>query len=589
MSNNIKKADFRNLRSKGYYCLITACIWLIHLFAWAQVKPDTANLLNNIQQPGKTTSGIVRKKDKIGLPSSSMPQEPGMSDTEQDANSQVGFEVNGLVFEGNTVFDSDQLLSVTGIVHGEVLSLSRLEEKVALITEHYRKAGFPLARAHIPEQVVENGIVKITVIEPQWGSLVVNNQSAIRDSVIFRTARLLRAGTLVQDKELESTAVYLSGLSGAQIQSELRAGDVPGTTDMVINAQPTKAMVGTVTADNFGSRYTGRERISTYVSWSNPFRSADPLTANVLSSGTLLNYQQLGYELPVWRPGVAIGITSTHMQYILGNGAESLMAHGHLKQQGYWFVYPLLATNDAKSDLRIQYEESKLNDHQDSTNTKNDRQLNKLSASVNLDRSDEWGNGGVTQINASLLFGRVFFNDAVAFANDAATAKTAGEFAKLNLRASRNQSIDPTWSVAATLDSQLSNHNLDATQKFSVGGFHSVRAYESGVMSADEAVFLSLECRARLPKPPAGFNISGEWYGAVFWDGAMTRVNKQPWSTSSNQATLRASGIGVYWQGPDNWRSSIAFASAIGALPDTLTSSGIASHNVWFELSKGWR
>lgn len=140
-----------------------------------------------------------------------------------------------------------------------------------------------------------------------------------------------------------------------------------------------------------------------------------------------------------------------------------------------------------------------------------------------------------------------------------------------------------------SVDAQVANRNLDATQKFSVGGFQSVRAYESGALSADEALFVSLECRARLPNPPPNLNISGEWYGALFWDGAMTRNNKRPWDSSSNQATLRGSGIGIYWQGLDNWRASLALANAQGALPDALTGSIAHHHGVWLELSKGWR
>jgi hemolysin activation/secretion protein len=345
-----------------------------------------------------------------------------------------------------------------------------------------------------------------------------------------------------------------------------------------------------LTTDNFGSRYTGRERTMAYLAWSNPFHAGDVASLNLLSSGSLLNYQQLGYEIPVLSPGAALGLATTHMQYRLGNGAEALMAHGLLTQMGYWFQYSLDADSQTKTDLRLQYEESAMSDRQDSTDSKNDRHINKWSVSLNWDASSAWwGHAGSTQFNTSVSFGQLFFDDPVSLANDAATAQSSGPFAKWNTRASRSQSLNDAWSLAFSLDMQLANHNLDSTQKMSVGGFHSVRAFESGVLSADEAVFASVECRVHLPPPPANLHVSGEWYGAIFWDAAATRINKKTWSADSNQATLLGSGIGLYWQGKDNWRSSLAVANMQGRLPDALTASGVAMHSVWFELSKGWR
>ena len=570
--------------------LVWVCAWLIQGVAFAQVKPGTGQLLNNLPPAANKYPEPLRKKSSPAsqdLPLPSGLDQPSEPDTEEK---QIPFAVNGLVFEGNTVFTSEELAAVVDLPAGEWLTLPQLQTHLGRITEHYRKAGYPLASAHIPAQVLQDGLVVVHVSEPRWAHLVLSNQSHMADHVILRTAKQIRPGSLVQDKDMESAAVHLSALPGTDITSELRAGDSLDTTDMVINASPSNAVSSMLTIDNFGSRYTGRDRATAYIAFSNPFRSGDVFSVNMLSSGELLNYQQLGYEIPVLSPGVSVGLTATHMQYRLGNGAESLMAHGHLKQTSHWFQYPWIATAVTRLDTRMQYEVSEMSDHQDSTDSKNDRHLHRFSASVNLDTSDTWwGHAGSTQLNAGVSFGRLFFDDPVSLANDAATAKTAGEFAKWQVRASRSQSLDPVWSLVWSLDMQSANRNLDATQKFAIGGFHSVRAYESGVLSADEAVFTSVECRLHLPTPPQGINISGEWYGAVFWDAAMARINKRPWSTDSNQATLLASGIGLYWQGNDHWRASLALANVQGRVPDVLASSGVTLNSVWFELSKGWR
>jgi hemolysin activation/secretion protein len=70
---------------------------------------------------------------------------------------------------------------------------------------------------------------------------------------------------------------------------------VPNSTDIFINALPSQPVVGSTTVDNFGSRYTGRQRATATLIWNNPFRVGDTLTASLLSSGTLLNYQRVAY------------------------------------------------------------------------------------------------------------------------------------------------------------------------------------------------------------------------------------------------------------------------------------------------------
>ena len=572
----------------GLHQVIVAVICLTCWGVGAQSKPDTGQLLNNLPQQGGRFTEPNRKKDspQRQYPSSLAPTDPATDAMAEEA--QLSFVVNGLQFEGNTVFDAQTLAAVATISWGSAFTLAELEEKMANITEHYRRAGYPLARAHLPAQVVEDGVVRVVVTEPQWGQVVLDNQSAIKDEVIVRTAHGIRPGVLIHSKDIESTSIFLTGLSGATLSSKLSPGATQGTTDLVIQAQPGPSMSSSLTTDNFGSRYTGKERTGAYFSWNNPLRSADVFSLNLLSSGSLLNYQQIGYELPVLLPGASTGASVTHMQYQLGNGAEALMAHGHLKQFSPWVQYVFLASDDAKSDVRVQYEASEFNDQQDNIGSNNNRHMSKWSVSLNLEQSDDGGNAGLTQFNASVSMGRLFFNDAIALANDAATAQTAGEFAKVNLRANRNQALDRTWSLVLSLDSQLANRNLDSTQKFAVGGFHSVRAYDAGALSADEAVFISVECRALLPPPPPNLNISGAWYGAVFWDAAKARINKRPWSNSSNEASLSSTGVGVYWQGLDHWRASLAWANAQGALPEVLAASGVSQHSVWLELSKGW-
>ena len=100
-----------------------------------------------------------------------------------------------------------------------------------------------------------------------------------------------------------------------------------------------------------------------------------------------------------------------------------------------------------------------------------------------------------------------------------------------------------------SLNGQWAQKNLDSSQKFSIGGANSVRAYRSGVLSGDTGTFGSLTVRYLLPNLP-GMEYVGNWQLSGFVDTASVQTNKNPWSSGSNEASLSGAGVGLNWQGP---------------------------------------
>jgi hemolysin activation/secretion protein len=139
------------------------------------------------------------------------------------------------------------------------------------------------------------------------------------------------------------------------------------------------------------------------------------------------------------------------------------------------------------------------------------------------------------------------------------------------------------------MDGQWAQKNLDATQKFSLGGLRNVRAYEAGALSADTGVFSSVELRVLLPPPDETWNIQGQWYASVFWDKAVARVNQNPWTDKTNDAYLRGTGLALYWQGPNEWRATVSVGKSLGSVPSLLSSSDAIHKTAWLELAKAWR
>lgn len=92
----------------------------------------------------------------------------------------VAVSVEKISVTGNTIYDSETLLAVIGDTQGKSYDLAGLKNLANLVTDYYRKNGYPFARAIIPAQSMADGVVVIEVIEGRYnGSITVNGSDKL--------------------------------------------------------------------------------------------------------------------------------------------------------------------------------------------------------------------------------------------------------------------------------------------------------------------------------------------------------------------------------------------------------------------------
>ena len=547
------------------------------LCAAAENVPNAGGLLQTVPaQPLQRTA-----PGASSLPAIRPDPQAAMPDT-------TPFVVRQFRIEGNTVFDSATLEALLASMQDKRLTLSQIAEGIEAITTYYRGAGYPLARAIIPAQTIEDGVVRVQVIEANWGQVEVRNKSAVKDAVLLRVLSNLEPGSVIRLDAIERATLLLSDLPGVLPRALLRAGQQFGSSDLVVEAQPGAAWSAGLSADNFGSRYTGVTRTNANVQWNNPLGRGDTLGLNSLNSeGGGLKYVRLAYELPVWAAGVQAGVDRSEMDYRLGDTAASLLASGKAQTSGVWLRNSLLRSQGANLNARLGFSHSVLQDHVDSKGEKNDRTLNVWALELSGERPDDWLGGGKNTLGLALYSGRVVFDDAEAAARDASTANAAGGFARATWALSRIQALGAGVIAVLSMNGQWAQKNLDNGQKFSVGGANSVRAYRSGVLSGDSGAFGSLELRYALPLPQ-NLQQTGNWQVSAFVDSATLHTNKKPWSSGSNKASLHGAGLGLNWQGPGQWRARVTYARSLGNEPSQLAGSAAKQSSAWVELGTGF-
>lgn len=471
-------------------------------------------------------------------------------------------------------------MALVAQAEGTSLTLPELGELAGRITSYYQSHGYPVTRAMIPAQTIAGGIVRIEVLEAKLGEVTLDNNSRVRDVLLQSTLATLKTGGDIKQASLDHVLLVLSDIPGITVKGTLKPGQTTGTSDLVIATNPLPAMSGDWVTDNYGNSFTGQVRATGSLIYNNLLHQGDTVNFTGLSSGSGLNYWRLAYEATVNGLGRRVGASTSKLEYSIGGQGSSGKLYGSAQVQNFWARQPLVRSVNRNVYGQIQYEQLQTSDPSISKNQE-DRSLQNWSVSLSGDAREAFFVRGISSWNASLTNGQVSFNDVTIQIDDAATAKTQGHFSKLNLNLAHLQGLGSKDSLYLTYAGQWANTNLDSSQKLSVGGANSVRAYRSGVISGDNAHVFNAEWRHEL-----GRAFGGQWRGLAFVDTAQVTANKKPWAPGENRATLSGAGVGLGWTGPGKWTGRATLAYPLGSIPKMLNTT--ASPLGWVEIRTGF-
>lgn len=488
--------------------------------------------------------------------------------------------VDSLRILGATLFPEAELVAATGFVPGGALTLPELRNFAAAISRFYNSRGYFLAQAYLPAQAIEGGTVTIAVIEGRYGTVGVRNQSGLSGPVAGRILRGLDSGDPVAIGPLERRLLLLSDIPGIVVHSTLSPGSEVGTSDLLVDLAPGRRVTGSLEADNAGNRYTGAYRLGGSLNVNNPTGLGDQISLRLLASTDGLAYGRAAWQVPV---GDAVaGVSYTHLTYRLGREFSALDASGTADIASLFASYPLIRSRNHNLRALASVDAKWLTDEIGQAGQVSDRTSQAFSLGLRGDSHDELGGGGWTTYWVAWTAGDLNIKDPAERAADALTARTQGDFGKLQFSATRLQTVAGPLSLYGSVRGQWASDNLDSSEKMELGGAYGVRAYPEGEAYGDQGYIATLEARLGLDaltsKLPGRFQLTG------FVDAGQVDFAHDPWFPGSNSASRSGYGVGLDWAGPHDLFVSAAYARKLG--DERATSGPDADGRVWFQITK---
>ena len=481
---------------------------------------------------------------------------------------------------GATLFSEAELVAATDFTPGSDLTLPELRNTAAQITRFYNDRGYVLAQAYLPAQDVVGGAVTIAVVEGRYGAINLRNQSGVSDAQVGGLLRGLDRGDPVAIAPLERRLLLLSDTPGVVVHSTLSPGAEVGSADLSVDLTRARRISGSLEADNAGNRYTGAYRFGGSVNFANPTGLGDLISLRLLASTEGLAYGRAAWQAPIGE--ATVGVAYTRMQYELGREFGALDAGGTADIFSLFASYPLIRSRTANLYALASLDAKFLSDEIGLVSQVSDKEIRALTVGLRGDSRDSFGGGGWNAGSLSWTSGQLDIESPAERAADALSARSQGDFNKLQYAISRLQSVSGPLSVFGSLRGQIAGDNLDASEKMELGGAYAVRAYPEGEAYGDEGYVATVEARLMLDQWTQ--SLPGQFQLIAFVDGGEVDFAHDPWFPGPNHARRSGGGIGVNWFGPDDL---IIRASYARRFDDQISTSGPdESGRAWFQIVK---
>ncbi|TCS37535.1 hemolysin activation/secretion protein [Paucimonas lemoignei] len=472
------------------------------------------------------------------------------------------FRVNAFAMSGNTVFRERRLKQVVERFVDQELNLYDLNKAAAAITEFYHARGYTLARAVIPAQRVADGIVKLQIIEGRIGKLRFSGNRRFAEGFLATRTQMLQPGTLVTTERLEHDLLLLNDIPGLAAKVVLEPGAEFGTTDAEVKITE-KLVTGSISLNNNGRNETGRNRLEAGLSLNSPFGWGDQLSlTGSITDHSLVRYWTAAYSLPLNTLGTRLSLSAARTGYDVSGAAAALGITGEVKTAEVGVSHPLVRTRENSQWLNVGLRRSRLVQNALGV-TMSDNKISVLNLAYQLNHIHE--DSAVTNLKLGLTSN--FKGVRSATQQDAVRAR-------YEVDVNHTSPFVQRWDLYLRGTMVYSAEMLPDTEKFSLGGPGSVRAYRPSEVRGDSGYLGTAELR----HPFEVFGRMG-MFRLTLDTGEV--IYKMPGYADSRDK-LHSAGVGAVLYAFKGVTASIDLATALG---NRYKAADGQNHRVWMNVS----
>lgn len=506
----------------------------------AQVAPTVPGLLDPNLQRGQQEQILRQQEIEERARRIEVPALQGEApEAQQLPSSTERFVLQGIHFNPSVFIDESKLQELAAGYLNRAISFADVNELLRTINALYEQAGQLTARAVVPPQSVDNGVLSIVLVEAKIDELGWQEPPQQVDEDFYLQRIRVTPGTTLDSPALMAAIERFNSTSpGPQVSASLAPGQTFGTTRVDLHAFEPSPWQWSLFANNYGSEGTGREQYGGSLTWFSPTGVADALNV-VLVATSGSEYGSLRYSRPVNRHNGVVYVEAGANSMSIEKGPfAALNIEGESTTYGIGYDHPWWINSNWTLLGGVAYS------RQTSESTIEGLDLSEVDI-------DEAILKGQFEYRAAPWYGR-YEQRLRQASTDNAISGESGNYQLLNGLGYLSRDIKSDYQMVGRLSWQYAtkSESLPSGLLYQFGGISSVRGYDSGVIASPQGVTLNLEAYWR-------FNDSLQPF--VFFDYGKAM------ELGTADIDLQSAGLGVNY----NWGKRVSLSLiAANALKD---------------------
>lgn len=504
------------------------------------------------------------------------------AEPQPEENAGPRFDIWEIRIEGNTLLETERVERAVYPFLGPDKSIDDVEAARKMLEDQYHHEGFQLVLVDIPEQKVQQGIVRLTVTETTVDRVYISGSRYYSLGHIRQQMGAIAKGQVPHIPSMQEALTVLSQETPDRVITPImRAGRTPGTVEFELKVKDKFPLHGSVELNNRNTEDTSRARLAASLRYNNLWQRNH--SASVQYQVAPENRDQVEvwagtYVLPIGgRNRLALYAVDTSSD-VATVGALNVVGNGNIF--GARAIFPLPGTSDYfhSATLGVDYKDFKENVLQGSDTSKTPIDYAPFTA-----RYDGVQRGLKSQLNFDLAL--VWAFRGLATSRQAFDEKRFGaesNFFYLTGNIKHLLRLPKDFRLSSRLGGQVTDKSLISNEQFGAGGMESVRGYYESQVLGDKGITGSFE----VVTPHLGLN-AWKWLeelrGSVFLDGAKVKVvDALPGQDASFD--LLGAGFGLRFSASQGLTGSFDYAWALQSEGKTEAGSQRADFQLLYEF-----
>lgn len=468
---------------------------------------------------------------------------------EQEAR-ELTFQIAGFLVEGNTLLKPEAVQELLEGMIGPGKKSSDVETARETLEKYYHSRGYPTVAISIPEQSVQDGIIRLQVVESKIAKVETVGNRYVTSKKVLSNLPSMQPGEIMYAPQVQKEIGKANENADVKVTPSLSQGSEPGTVDVDLKVEDKLPLHASVEVSNRYSPGTTPLRLNAVIHYDNLWQRDNSLSLQYQTSPMNANEVEVGavaYSLPApWNASHTLLMTGIWNSSNSAFG-EGFTTVGNGRMFGLRYVLPLPGFSNYSQNviLGADYKDFK-NSTLQLANAKGNNEypavtyfpVSLVYTSYLVDPR------GMTQFNVGMNMAfRGLISDETAFTGNRYDAR--GNYLYATGCVERTQDLIAGTKLFVKADGQISDAPLINNEQYAGGGMENVRGYYETDALGDSAARCTVELLA--PEMIASHGIAKgklQCTPFIFYDSAHLFV-MDPLPGQQASFDLEGTGFGV--------------------------------------------